>query len=384
MQEKITKEIAMITRVETLGTQISPLGTYIPLVLPVGIAGIGAYIPPDVWDNKRLLEERLIPSNQALKITPEGITERTGIESRCFAGDETIVGMAAKAAKGALDQAGILPEEIGNWVVTSSTYTQNMPSIAGLVQNAFGVRGAAASDAPVACSGFVYALWQAALFTHLCRVPSIVIASEKYSERLDWTDYKTATLFADGAAAVVVTNQDGPEAGSIGPVCLGNDSTDGKGGWLTSGMLSGNYVNMKGNNIYDFFLKFLPKVTDYVYTSLDGILKEDDIKLHIPHQANRRMIVAAVRKAGIDLRKAVVDGMIHVGNTGAATIPYMLHVLTTGGLDTDHGVQRIDPGDTVSLEAIGASMSWGLLAIKFGEYGLPKSAPKLNPSIFTW
>ncbi len=327
-------------------------GTLYPGWLGTAISGTGVCTPKDEWTNYRLLEERLIPSNRKLDISPEGIADRTGIEARFFAGKETIVDMGAEAGKNAIAQAGLKPRDMALIVVASSTYTENIPSAAGQIQNALGLKGNAAFDVRAACSGFNYALFAASQATSASGRPSLVVAAEKYSPFLDWADYKTATLFGDGAAAVVIEKTEGEH---LGYFCLGNDSTSEKEAWLRSSMLADSCLSMEGNHIHSFVLSFLPRFIEFIRGIASGI--NESTELYLPHQANRRMLVATAKKAEIPPDRIIVDGMKRVGNLGAASIPYALHFrLNPSPADE---IPPLEKNAKLTLMAFGGTMNWG-------------------------
>ncbi len=338
----------------------SEFGTLYPRWLGAAISGTGVCMPEDMWTNKRLLEERLIPANKELDITPLGMTDRTGIQSRFFAGKETIVDMGAEAGKDAIERAGLKPRDIALIVAVSSTYTENVPAAAGQIQNALGLRGPAAFDLRAACSGFNYALFVASQMTNASGRPSLVVAAEKYSPFLDPADYKTASLFGDGAAAVVIEKTRGNH---LGYFCLGNDSTREKETWLRSSMLADRYLSMEGNHIHSFVLSFLPGFVEFIR----GIASEinENTELYVPHQANRRMLVATAKKAEIPPDKIIVDGMKRVGNIGAASIPYTLHYrLNPSPSDENPPLKR---NGKLALIAFGGNMNWGSVFMRVYE-----------------
>ncbi|MGB3112301.1 MAG: beta-ketoacyl-ACP synthase 3, partial [Candidatus Omnitrophota bacterium] len=188
-------------------------------VKKAGILGVGKYLPSNVLTNADL--ERMVDT------TDEWITTRTGIKERRIAAEnEATSDMAAKAAKGALKNADLKPEQIELIIVATITPDMFFPSTACQVQNKLGIKGVPAFDISVACSGYVYGLAIADQFIKSGMYKTaLVIAAEKLSAVTDWSDRSTCILFGDGAGAAVL----GPvEEGGILGAHLGADGSKGE------------------------------------------------------------------------------------------------------------------------------------------------------------
>ncbi len=184
----------------------------------VGIIGLGKYLPEKRLTNKDL--EKIVDT------TDEWITERTGIKERRIArDDEPTSDMAVNAAKGALRNAKLKPENIDLIIVATITPDMFFPSTACVVQNKLGINRIPAFDISVACSGFIYGIVIAEQFIKSGMYKHIlVIAAEKLSSVVDWTDRSTCVLMGDGAGAAVLGEV---KEGGILSTYLGADGSKG-------------------------------------------------------------------------------------------------------------------------------------------------------------
>jgi len=165
------------------------------------IKGVGGYLPARVVTNADLA--KLVDTSDAW------ITERTGIKERRIAADgELTSAMGAVAARAALDDAGLAPEDIDLIILATSTPDQTFPATAVTIQAELGITHGAAFDVQVVCSGFVFALATADNYLKSGMFKrALVIGAEAFSRILDWEDRSTCVLFGDGAGAVVVEAQ---------------------------------------------------------------------------------------------------------------------------------------------------------------------------------
>ena len=115
-----------------------------------------------------------------------------------------------------------------------------------------------------------------------------------------------------------------------------------------------NKIQMNGSEVFKFAMKKLPEVTEQALELAN--LHTEDLKLIIPHQANRRIIEAAARRMDLPLEKFLLN-VEHYGNTSSATIPIALHeALETG---------RIESGDLIALTGFGGGLTWGSLIMRW-------------------
>ena len=321
------------------------------------IEAVGSYVPEKVLTNADL--EKMVDTSD------EWITSRTGIQQRRIAcHDEYTSDMAAKAGSLALERAGVSAEQVDLIIVATITPDMLFPSTACLVQQKLGARKAAAFDIEAACSGFIYALEIAQQFimSHTYDVV-LVIGAEKLSSIIDWKDRNTCVLFGDGAGAAVLMNR--PNTHGLLTACMGADGT--KGGLLS--MPAGgsrqpatldsvnarlHYLRMDGKETFK-------SAVNAMYTAAQTALRRCElditqIKMVIPHQANRRIIDAVGERLGATPEQVFVN-LHKYGNTSAASVAIAL----------DEAVQtgKIQRGDLILLMVFGAGLTWGAAVIEW-------------------
>ncbi len=318
------------------------------------VTGWGKYLPRNVVTNKDL-EEKVTTSDS-------WIQTRTGIKERRLAADDEVASdMAVKAARGALAVSGLKPEQLDLVIVATVTPEMIFPSCASLVQHAVGAKNAAAFDLNAACTGFVCALSTASQFIGTGAYSKVlVVGSEVYSRILDWNDRATCVLFGDGAGAVVLEAAERPPGllsftiGSDGsrPELLYLPGLCGRPAALAKG---NHYLSMNGSEIYKVAVRSMTKASKQALSSAG--ISMDDVKLFIPHQANKRIIDAVARSLKIDGDKVFVN-LEKYGNTSAASIPIALCEAVEQG--------RIDANDYLVLAGFGAGLSWGAAVLQWG------------------
>lgn len=311
----------------------------------VKIAGTGSFLPERVVDNFEIA--RMVDTSN------EWIQTRTGIRTRHIATDETVAGMATEAAKRAVENAGITPEEIDLIIVSTVSAEQSLPCVACEVQKALGAKGAAALDVNSACSGFITGYQMAAgqIKAGLAKT-ALVIGSECLSNYVDWTDRGTCILFGDGAGAAILKADCAPEDLRI-PCVLHADGS--KGDSLTCSLGHGKnkvpydeYYRMDGRAIFKFAVKKVPEVIHEVL-DLSGHTVEE-IDYFILHQANKRIIDAIAKRLRQDESKFPMNIMDN-GNISSACIPMLLDDMNRKGL--------LKPGMKLVLAGFGAGLTWG-------------------------
>lgn len=311
----------------------------------VKIAGTGSFLPERVVDNFEIA--RMVDTSD------EWIQTRTGIRTRHIATDETVAGMATEAAKRAVENAGITPEEIDLIIVSTVSAEQSLPCVACEVQKALGAKGAAALDVNSACSGFITGYQMAAgqIKAGLAKT-ALVIGSECLSNYVDWTDRGTCILFGDGAGAAILKADCAPEDLRI-PCVLHADGS--KGDSLTCSLGHGKnkvpydeYYRMDGRAIFKFAVKKVPEVIHEVL-DLSGYTVEE-IDYFILHQANKRIIDAIAKRLRQDESKFPMNIMDN-GNISSACIPMLLDDMNRKGL--------LKPGMKLVLAGFGAGLTWG-------------------------
>jgi len=317
------------------------------------IIGTGSYLPEKVLSNADL--EKMVDTSD------EWIFTRTGIRERRVAVEgQTTADLALEAAKNALDAAGVTKDEIDLIIVATTTPDRIFPSTACLLQDRLDIHGCAAFDVQAVCTGFVYALGVADKFIKTGSAKcALVVGAETLSRIVDWTDRSTCVLFGDGAGAVVVRASDTPG------IISSHLHADGKYKELLhvpSGVSQGYdkvqageaFMQMQGNEVFKMAVNTLGRIVD---ETLDASgMQKSDVDWLVPHQANIRIINATAKKLGMSLDNVVVTVDRH-GNTSAASIPLAFDEAVRDG--------RINPGDTVLMEAFGGGFTWGSVLLNY-------------------
>lgn len=317
------------------------------------VTGVGHYLP-----------ERIVPNSEfeaTLDTSDEWIRARSGIERRHFAAEgETTSQLAANAARAALADAGLEPDDIDAIVVATSTADLTFPSAATMVQSALGMTRGFAFDVQAVCAGFVYALSNAnALIVSGQADRVLVIGAETFSRIMDWTDRSTCVLFGDGAGALILEKQDSagtPQDRGILSVDLNSDGRYKDLLYVDGGVStqSTGHLRMQGNQVFRHAVEKLAKTAESALGKAG--LQSDDVDWIVPHQANIRIIQGTAKKMGLPMDKVVVTVQDH-GNTSAASIPLALSVGKARG--------QIKQGDLIVTEAIGGGLAWGAVVLRW-------------------
>ncbi|AVX20175.1 MULTISPECIES: beta-ketoacyl-ACP synthase III [Carboxydocella] len=322
------------------------------------IAGIGAAVPEQILTNFDL--EKMVDTND------EWIQTRTGIKERRIAPEQMATShLAIEAAREALAQARLSPDELDLILVATVTPDYPFPATACLVQAALGASRAAAMDLSAGCTGFIYALTVGAQFieTGLYR-NVLVIGAEVLSRIIDWTDRNTCVLFGDGAGAAVLT----PAQPGYGFLSF-ELGADGGGAELLYMPAGGsrqpitpevlaqrlNKIYMNGREVFKFAVRIMGDAADAAIRKAG--LTYADIDYFIPHQANIRIIEAAAKRLELPMEKVHVN-VDRYGNTSAASIGLALQEAVAAG--------KISSGDYVVLVGFGAGLTWGAITLRWG------------------
>lgn len=316
------------------------------------ITAVGTFVPPGVLTNADL--EKMVDT------TDQWIIERTGISERHIAGpDMATSDMALEAARRVLDQRGISADEIEMIILCTVTPDMLFPSTACLVQDRLGAKRAWGFDLVAACSGFIYGITTAAHFIQAGTHKKIlVIGSDTMSRIINYKDRSTCVLFGDGAGAFLI--EPGPE-GEEGFIGFHNE-IDGSGGDYLKMPAGGSrmpashetidgamhYVHQEGQQVFKYAVRKMEDCCRTVLAQHD--ISIDQVKMLIPHQANRRIIGAACEKLGLTEDRVLIN--IHkYGNTTGATIPLATADALAQG--------KIRKGDYVLFAAVGAGLTAG-------------------------
>lgn len=321
------------------------------------ILGTGKSLPQKILTNADL--EKIVETSD------EWIRTRTGIQERRIAEpSEATSDLAIAAAKIALENARVQPDQIE--AIFTSTCTPDMffPSVSCLVQSALGAKNSAAMDISAACSGFIYGLATAKGFIESGTFKTVmVIGVDTLSKITNWKDRATCVLFGDGAgAAVIQSSQDGS---GILSVFLGADGNEAEilkvpagGSRLPASpeVLEKNLcsIRMNGPEVYKLAVTKMVQASEKA-AEMAGI-QCSDLKLIIPHQANLRIIDSVAKRLNLGPEKVFVNVQKY-GNMSAAT--------TIVALDEAQKEGRIQRGDLVELVAFGAGLTWGASVIRW-------------------
>ena len=318
------------------------------------IIGSGGFLPPRVVTNDALAADL---ATRNIETSDSWIVERTGIRQRHLADPGvTTSQLATEAAKRALDDAGVTPDELDLIIVATSTPDHIFPSTACLVQAALGARGGAAFDVQAVCSGFVYALTTADAYIKAGHARTArVIGAEVFSSILDWNDRATCVLFGDGAGAVVLRADDTP---GIMAAKLGADGSQMgilcAAGNVSHGAVVGDpFLRMDGQAVFKLAVTSLSRSALEV-CEMAGVALSD-IDWLVPHQANVRIINFLGRRLGIPDDKVVVT-VDHHANTSAASVPLAFDAARRDG--------RIQPGQLVMMQGVGGGFTWGSVLVR--------------------
>ncbi len=314
------------------------------------IISTGAYVPRRIVKNDEL--SKMVETND------EWITSRTGIKQRRISSGEKTYQMAAKAAKKAIENAGIEKEEIDMIILATISPDFFMPSTANLVQAELGLVDIPSFDVTAGCTGFVYGLQIADQFIKSKQSKTIlVIGVEVLSKVVDWSDRNTCILFGDGAGAVILksSNQEGiicTYTGSQGDLreFLTLPAVPLKNPFLSIPNNNGrpSNISMNGKEVFQFATRIMIKSISQVLKKSN--LSIDDIDYIIPHQSNIRIIDYASRKLKVE-RKKFITNLDRFGNTSSASVPL--------ALDEAHKKKMFCPGNRLIMVAFGGGLTWG-------------------------
>ena len=321
------------------------------------IYGCGSYLPKNFITNDELAE--------IIDTSDEWITTRTGIKQRHVAEkSEMTSDLACEAAKNALEDAKIKARDVDLVIVGTTTPDDTFPATAVKVQKHLELKGGAAFDIQAACSGFIYAL---SIANNMLRTKQIdtalVVGADTLTKLLDWNDRTTYPLFGDGAGAVLVEPSD---RGGIIDSIMKIDGTGGDFLYMPGGGSLNpttnetfnkkmHFVKQNGATVFKSAVKGMYDITKKIMDR-NGINNEN-LKLFIAHQANKRIIDATAKK--MDLRKEqVLINIDKYANTTAASIPI--------AISDAYNNKMLSKGDNVILTAFGAGFTWGSCLINWG------------------
>ena len=322
------------------------------------ILGTGSELPTKVITNTDL--EKMVDTSD------EWITVRTGIKQRRVLEDgKGNADMAFQAALRAIEDAGMEAKDLDAIVMGTCTADYPFPSSACVLEDMLGVRNAFSFDVNAACSGFLNALAISDSFirTGMARTV-LVVGSDALSRLLNWEDRTTCILFGDGAGAVVLGASENGNRGILS-ARLRTDGSYVKTLYVPAGgslkpanpetvRNNEHTITMNGKEVFKVAVRSMEEISRQALD--EAGIRIDQVALVIPHQANRRIIVALAERLGVPMEKVIVN-VDKYGNTSAASVPVALDEARRGG--------RIKAGDIVLLNAFGAGFAWGAAVVKF-------------------
>ena len=330
------------------------------------ITGLGFYVPDRVVTNDDL--SKLMDTND------EWIRERTGIEERrhVVPGKDTTSSMGVKAAKIAMERAGVSKDEIDFIVFATLSPDYYFPGPGVMIQRDLEMPTIGALDVRNQCSGFVYAISVADQYIKTGMYKNIlVIGSELHSKGLDMTTRGrgVSVIFGDGAGAAVLSREEDPQKGILSSH-LHSEGQHAEELAVTAPAMGSRWVTdiLEDNDPNDtsFFpymngqFVFKNAVVRFSEVILEGLktnsLEASDIDMLIPHQANLRISQFIQKKFRLSDNQ-VYNNIMRYGNTTAASIPIALTEAWEEG--------RIASGDLVVLAAFGSGFTWGSVIIRW-------------------
>lgn len=311
------------------------------------ICGTGSALPKRTVTNDEL--------SKIVDTSDEWIRNRTGICARHLAVEESLTGLAARAAEQALAEAGMEAKELDMILAATLSADKLLPSLACELQRELSAENAVAFDINAACSGFVFALQTADAYIKSGMYEKIlVVGGEILSKLIDWNDRSTCVLFGDGAGAAVVRADE--NYGVLSSV-QGSDGAKGEvlfceGRRNNNPYVAGgkdlSYVSMDGQEVYKFAVRMVPRAIQEAVARAGVSI--DEIDLFILHQANIRIIESVSRRLKIPMDKIPMN-LQECGNISAGSVPILLDFVNRRGM--------ILQGSKIVLAGFGAGLTWG-------------------------
>ena len=330
-----------------------------PSPLRVGFLGAGAAVPASEVTNEELARRG--------HASDAWIRRRTGVQARhVLRPDESIVDLAAAAGRAAIENAGLRTEDIGEVRIGVCTWMR-LPSLASRVQAALDIPEGPSADVAAGCAGFIYAVedvWNRIQIEELRlgqHLRALVIGVDALSHITDWSKRGTAVLLGDGAGAVVVGKVE--RGGLLETVTRANGrhaeqlftKADGDGRQV---------LHMDGRAVFSAAVETMVADVHRVlarYERVSGVrLSVDEIAYFYPHQANLRILERVAKRLRVPVERVYTRGIVHYGNTSAASIPM-------GYADPLGGPPRSSEGPHYEIDmAFGAGYASGAILRQVG------------------
>ncbi len=328
-----------------------------PNLVRAKISALGTYVPPRLLTNADL--EKMVDTND------QWIMERTGIKQRHIVDKGVATShLATEASNRALAERGISGSDIEAIFLGTVTPDMSFPATACLVQHNIGAKDAWGYDISAACSGFVYALQTGVKFVESgAHKRVLVIGADTMSSIIDYTDRATCVIFGDGAGAVIV------EPATDDNYCIDfTHEVDGSGGCYLNMPGGGSlhpathetvdkkmhFVHQDGAQVFKYAVRKMAEASERLLQR-NGFTG-DDVKLFVPHQANRRIIMSAAERLGLKEDRIIIN-IGEFGNTTAGTIPL--------ALDSARQQGRLKKGDLILIASVGAGFTVGATLLRW-------------------
>ena len=324
----------------------------------VKISALGTYVPPRLLTNADL--EKLVDTNDQWIMERVGIRERHLVDKGVATSD-----LAVEAAKNALAERGIDASDVDAIIVGTVTPDMFFPSTACLVQDKLGAKNVWGFDLSAACSAFVYALQTGAQFVATgSHKKVLVIGADVMSSIIDYTDRATCVIFGDGAGAVLLEPAEDESLALIDFL----HEVDGAGGcslYMPGGGSQNpsthetvdkkmHFVHQDGAAVFKFAVRKMASLCEEILKRNN--IKGSEIDAFIPHQANKRIIMATADR--LNMRpESVIINIESYGNTTAATIPLAMESARQEG--------RLKKGSLVLLASVGAGFTSGATLLRW-------------------
>lgn len=307
------------------------------------LVGYGSYLPQRVMTNQDF--EKIMDTSD------EWIVQRTGMRERHFAADdETVVDMAAIAARRALENANLSVDDIDLVIVATTSPELDFPSVGVQILGRLGAtKNQPAFDVRGACTGYIYALHCArAFFTAGMYNRIMIVGAEKMTRFIDWTDRSTAVLFGDGAGALIFERSTSSYSGIIDTVVM----ADGKEFDMLHGTPD-HKISMNGPETYKKAVTLMPEAANYIMEHAG--ITADNVDWIVPHQANLRIIQSGAQRLGFPLDKILVTVDKHANTSGASGVLALAYAL-------DNKIFK--KGQLILYPAFGSGLTWGAALIR--------------------
>ncbi len=325
------------------------------------ILGSGHYYPPKVMSNDDIAE--------IVDTSDEWIVQRTGIKNRRIADpkEDYPSNMSVKAAKMAIQDAGIDKEDIDLIIVSNTMADQFFPNTSSVVQHKLGIESKCGClDVNAACTGWIYGLTIANSFITTGLYKNILLIGVEMSSNFNnWEDRNTCVLFGDGAGATVISRSEANDEAKVFSSCLTCDGSKHealgifKGGAkfpITHEILNNKeqYVFMDGQIVFKNAVKTMAQNSAKVLE--DAKISKEDVDWFIPHQANLRIIETTASLLDFPMEK-VICTVQDYANTSSASIPATLSEASKAG--------QIKRGDLILMAAFGSGLTSGAILLRY-------------------